>query len=278
MTITDNAVDRTVGITISRAVTRKRSLRGSTLRTISLCSPILILILWEMSSRTGILDQRFFPAPTAIVVALWTEATTGSLWMQSGHSMVRLLLGFLLGTIPGIIIGVIMGLSKTVNAALRPVISALYPIPKSAVFPLFLLFFGLGEGAIWWFVAVGAFFPVVINTYTGVSNVSQTYYDVADNFGASQAQVFRTVALPGAMPNIVTGVELGAGMGLIMLALAEMMGGQGNGWGFQVWNSFQLFKIETMYAYLLVFAIIGVLFSALVGFFGRRLMPWAPRK
>lgn len=268
----------TAGLTATTPKKRRRKVNKSTLRVITVASPIVLLLAWEFFSRAGILDERFFPAPTSIFAALWDEAVTGSLWTQTGHSLSRLVIGFLLGAIPGVIIGVVMGLSKIINAALRPIISALYPIPKSAVFPLFLLFFGLGENAVWWFVAVGVFFPVVINTYTGVANVSQIFYDVADNFGASRAQVFRTVALPGAMPSIVTGVELGAGMGLIMLAIAEMMGGQGNGWGFQVWNSFQLFMIDTMYAYLLVFALVGVLLAIITATVGRALTPWINRR
>jgi ABC-type nitrate/sulfonate/bicarbonate transport system permease component len=79
------------------------------------------------------------------------------------------------------------------------------------------------------------------------------------------------------MPNIITGVELGAGMGLIMLAIAEMLGGVGNGWGFMVWNSYQLFRIESMYAYLLIFALVGMLLAVVVGFVGRKLTPWISR-
>ncbi|WOP18879.1 ABC transporter permease [Raineyella sp. LH-20] len=202
---------------------------------------------------------------------------SGQLWGQSQHSLARLVIGFLIGAVPAVIIGVLMGLSKSISAALRPIISALYPVPKSAVLPLFLLFFGLGEDTIWYFVAMGGFFPVVINTFTGVANVAPIYYDVAHNFGAKRGRVFWTVALPGAMPNIITGLELGAGMGLIMLAIAEMMGGQGNGWGFMVWNSFQLFNIESMYAYLLVFAIVGFVLAVVVGYVGRKLTPWITR-
>ncbi|TQL66958.1 NitT/TauT family transport system permease protein [Nocardioides albertanoniae] len=258
-------------------VKRRLTPSRTALRTVSVLSPVLLLVGWEILSRAGVLDERFFPAPTLIFQALWDEATTGALWEQSRHSLSRLVVGFLIGAVPAVVLGVAMGLSKMVNAALRPIVSALYPVPKSAVLPLFLLFFGLGEDTIWYFVAMGVFFPVVINTFTGVANVSGIYYDVAENFGAKRARVFWTVALPGAMPNIITGLELGAGMGLIMLAIAEMMGGQGNGWGFMVWNSFQLFTIESMYAYLLVFAIVGLLLALIVGFVGRRLTPWITR-
>jgi NitT/TauT family transport system permease protein len=261
----------------TKQVKRRRAPAKSTLRTISFCSPILVLVVWEALSRAGALDPRFFPAPTLIFKALWDEASGGDLWTQSRHSLARLAIGFVAGAVPAIAVGVVAGLSKLVNATVRPIISGLYPVPKSAVFPLFLLFFGTGEDTIWWFVAMGVFFPVVINTYTGVANVSSIYYDVAENFGASRKRVFWTVALPGAMPNIITGVELGAGMGLIMLAIAEMLGGVGNGWGYMVWNSYQLFAIESMYAYLLIFALVGMVLAGVVGLVGRKLTPWISR-
>lgn len=247
------------------------------LRSVSIASPIAILVLWELLSRVDVLDARFFPAPTLIFKALWDEASSGGLWTQSQHSLSRLVIGFVIGAVPGILIGVAAGLSKVINAAVRPIISGLYPVPKSAIFPLFLLFFGFGENTIWYFVATGVFFPVVINTYSGVANVAPIYYDVAENFGASKKRVFWTVALPGAMPSVITGVELGAGMGLIMLAIAEMLGGVGNGWGYMVWNSYQLFSIESMYAYLLIFALVGMLLALIVGLVGRRLTPWISR-
>lgn len=262
----------------TKRVTQRRRVSKSTLRIISIVSPVVVLVVWELLSRTGGLDSRFFPAPSLIFAALWKEATTGTLWQESQSSLGRLVVGFLVGAIPAIIIGVLMGLSKVANAIVRPIVSGLYPVPKSAVFPLFLLFFGVGENSIWYFVAMGVFFPVVINTFTGVANVAQIYYDVAENFGARRGRVFWTVALPGAMPNIITGVELGAGMGLIMLAIAEMLGGVGNGWGYMVWNSYQLFNIEAMYAYLLIFALVGMLIAVIIGFVGAKLTPWITRR
>lgn len=263
---------------VAAAAPRRRPIPSRIgLRAISILTPIVILVVWEILARTGIVDERFYPAPTAIFGALWEQAAGGELWAQSAVSIGRLLIGVVLGTVPGVLIGVAMGLSRLVRAALKPLISGLYPIPKSAVFPLFLLFFGLGEWTTYWFVAVGAFFPVVINTAAGVANVSSIYYDVSDNFGASRSQVFRTVAIPGAMPSIITGIELGAGMGLIMLSIAEMMGGAGSGWGFMVWNSFQLFAIDAMYAYLLVFAVVGFAVAMIVSAIGRKLTPWITR-
>jgi ABC-type nitrate/sulfonate/bicarbonate transport system permease component len=261
----------------AKQIKQRRPVSRRSLRVVSIMSPLVILVSWEILSRVGALDARFFPAPTLVFQALWDEAKTGDLWIQSQHSLSRLVIGFVVGAVPGIVIGIVAGLSRVVNAAVRPLISGLYPVPKSAIFPLFLLFFGFGENTIWYFVATGVFFPVMINTYSGVANVAQIFYDVAENFGARRGRVFWSVALPGAMPNIITGVELGAGMGLIMLAIAEMLGGVGNGWGYMVWNSYQLFRIESMYAYLLVFALVGMLLALIVGLVGRRVTPWITR-
>ncbi|MGW5382440.1 ABC transporter permease [Nocardia sp. NPDC003963] len=275
--MTATTIDAPIVAKAAVAPRRRPALGRTTQRAISILTPVVILVVWELLARAGVIDERFYPAPTAIFGALWDQATSGALWEQSAVSIGRLLVGIVLGTVPAILIGVAMGLSRVVRAALKPLVSGLYPIPKSAVFPLFLLFFGLGEWTTYWFVAVGAFFPVVINTAAGVANVSSVYYDVSDNFGASRWQVFRSVAIPGAMPSIITGIELGAGMGLIMLSIAEMMGGAGSGWGFMVWNSFQLFAIDAMYAYLLVFAVVGFGVAIIVGAIGRRLTPWITR-
>jgi NitT/TauT family transport system permease protein len=122
-------------------------------------------------------------------------------------------------------------------------------------------------------VAIGVFYPVVLNTAAGVAQIQPMYYDVAQNFGARRWQVFRTVAIPGAMPSIMTGVELGAGLGLILIAIAEMVGAQ-SGLGFMIWNAWQLYSVETMYVGLLVIAIIGYLMSLLLGWVARLVTPW----
>jgi NitT/TauT family transport system permease protein len=125
-------------------------------------------------------------------------------------------------------------------------------------------------------VAIGVFYPVVLNTVTGVAQVSPIYYDVAKNYGANKWKVFRTVAIPGAMPSIMTGIELGAGLGLILIAIAEMMGAQ-EGLGFMIWNAWQLFSVETMYVGIFIIAVIGYALALLLAEVGRLLMPWNRR-
>lgn len=247
--------------------------RQSKDRIIAVMSPLVLLALWEITVRLGLLDARFFPAPTSIVSTFVSLVQSGELLLNTWISLQRLFFGFLLGGIPALALGTVMGLSRPVRAAIDPLIAATYPIPKSAILPLILLIFGLGEMSKVVMVAIGVFFPVVINTMAGVLEIDKIYHDVSKNFGASRWQVFRTVALPGAMPLIMTGIKLGVGMGLILIAIAEMVGAK-SGLGFMIWNAWQTFSVETMYVGLVVIAILGFLFSLILNELERFIIPW----
>ncbi|WP_248964002.1 ABC transporter permease [Sphaerisporangium perillae] len=242
-------------------------------RLLAAVTPLVLLGIWEVLVRIGALDARFFPAPSSIFGRMVDMVSSGELWTQTWASLQRLFLGFWLGLIPGLVLGAVMGLSRPVRAALSPLVSGTYPIPKSALLPLILLVFGLGEMSKIVMVAIGVFYPVVLNTTAGVLQIQPMYYDVAKNFGAKRLQVFRTVALPGAMPSIMTGIELGAGLGLILIAIAEMVGAQ-SGLGFMIWNAWQLYSVDTMYVGLLVIAVIGYAMSLVLGWVARLVTPW----
>ncbi|MQA62867.1 MAG: ABC transporter permease subunit [Actinophytocola sp.] len=242
-------------------------------RLLAVSTPIVLLAIWEILAQLSIIDTRFFPAPSSILEQMVTLMSTGELWTHLFASLRRLFFGFWVGLVPALILGVLMGLSRPMRAAVGPLVSGTYPIPKSALLPLILLIFGLGETSKVVMVAIGVFYPVVLNTVAGVVQIAPMYYDVAQNFGAKRWQVFRTVAIPGAMPNIMTGIELGAGLGLILIAIAEMVGAK-SGLGFMIWNAWQLYSVETMYVGLLVIALIGFAVSVLLSEIGRLVMPW----
>lgn len=245
-------------------------------RLLMVGSPLLLLVLWEIGTRTGGLDDRFFPAPTAIFTQMVSMIESGELWEHTSASLQRFFLGFWLGAVPALVIGILMGLNRGVRAALTPIVSGTYPIPKSALLPLILLIFGLGELSKIVIVAIGVFYPVVLNTMSGVLQIQPIHYDVAKNFQASRWRVFRTIALPGAMPSIMTGIELGAGLGLILIALAEMVGAK-SGLGFMIWNAWELFKVESMYVGIMVIAVVGFVVAMLIREFSRILTPWSNR-
>jgi len=117
------------------------------------------------------------------------------------------------------------------------------------------------------------FYPVLINSMAGVLQINRIYLDVGRNFHASRRQVFRTIALPGALPFIMTGVKLGVGMGLILIAIAEMIGAK-SGLGYMIWNAWEILAVETMYVGLLVIAVLGFVFTLVLNEVERWVVPW----
>lgn len=253
----------------------RRLLRSD--RWISLASPLLLLLLWEGAARFGWIDTRFFPAPSSIFAALWRLSVSGDLLVHTGVSLRRLALGALLGGVPALLLGVLMGLSRPLRAMVDPLVSATYPIPKSSILPLILLIFGLGEMSKVVMVAIGVFYPIVINTTAGVLQIQGIYMDVGKSFRASRWNTFRTIAVPGALPFIMTGVKLGAGLGLILIAIAEMVGAK-TGLGYMIWSAWETFSVEQMYVGLLMFALIGFLISAVLNLVEGWLIPWKAEK
>jgi len=242
-------------------------------RIIAIATPIVLLALWELAARAGWIDFRYFPAPTEIIAKGVELVSNGMLTDHVLITLRRLFLGLVIGGLPAIAIGLAMGLYRPLRAMLDPLIAATYPIPRSALLPLIILIFGLGESSKIFMVALGAFYPIVINTAVGVANIPKIYLDVAHNYGAKRFRLFRTVALPGALPMIMTGVRLGVGLALIMIVLAEMFGAE-SGLGFLLWNSWQVFAIETMYVCLLCIGILGYLVNLITVEAERRLVPW----
>ncbi len=242
-------------------------------RTMTVLSPVLILLVWEALARAGVLDARFVPAPSRVIVELAVLLWHGDLLADIGWTLARVAVGFVLGAVPAVLLGIVMGLSPVLRAFLRPAIAAIYPIPKVALLPLVMLVFGLGEEAKWVIVAVAVFFQVVLNTLAGVVNIDPIYLDVARNFGAGRWQTYRRIALPAALPFIFTGCQLGLGMALIVVVIAEQFGTK-VGLGYLIWRSWQIFEIEDMYAGLLVIAVLGTLLQAAAGLLERRVVRW----
>src|SRR5690242_2833863 len=151
-------------------------------RLIGLLSPVFLLLLWEAFARIGWIDQRFFPAPSSIAASFVDLSRSGELWANLSASLTRLFWGCLLGGVPALLLGLAMGLHRPVRALVDPLVAATYPVPKSAILPLVLLVFGLGETSKIAMVALGVFYPMIINTTAGVLEIDRIYLDVGRNF------------------------------------------------------------------------------------------------
>jgi ABC-type nitrate/sulfonate/bicarbonate transport system permease component len=242
-------------------------------RLLSILSPLLLLAVWEVAVRAGLVDRRFIAAPSIILVALWDMLASGELARHVGISLWRIAAGFGIGVVPAVLLGLWMGLSRPVRAVIDPLIAAVYPIPKIAILPLLMVFFGIGESSKIAVVAISAFFPIVINTYAGVANIERVYLDVAQSFGASRALVFRRVVFPGALPVIFAGIRLALGVCLIVIVSAEFVAAR-SGIGFLIWSSWEMLLIDKMFVGLLVIAVIGTLLTILLREIQRWAIPW----
>ncbi len=255
---------------------RRRSRLGVLLASdwaMAVASPILMLLAWELLVRSGALDERFFPAPSAVLTELVSLLRSGELFVDLGWTLERVVIGFLLGAIPGIGLGIAMGLSAPLRAFLKPAIASLYPIPKIALFPLIMLIFGLGESSKWVIVGIAVCFQTLISTMAGVVNIESIYLDVAKNFGASRWYAYRTIAVPGALPFIFAGCQLGLGMALIVVVIAENFGTKA-GLGYLIWRSWQVFEVRDLYVGLVMVALLGYGSQLLMGWLERMLVPW----
>lgn len=248
--------------------------QGSVLaRRIGPFTPILLLLLWELCAQVGLLDVRFFPAPSSIIGTFISMVQDGSLWGHTKITLLRILIGFLMGAIPGVLLGLLLGSVRPLRQLLEPIFAALLPIPKIAIFPLLLLIFGLGEMSKYLIVAIGVFFYLFFNTLTGVMQTPPLYDDVAKASGASGIQRRLTVSLPHALPSIFTGVKLATGGAFVIIAAAEFVGSQ-SGLGFLIWSTWSSFSVSKMYVGIVTISVLGYGVTMLEGLLERKLVPW----
>lgn len=262
------------GSAVSIARKRKRDLWSFV--PSSLLSPLALLAIWEVCAREGLIETRFFPAPSTILITAWGMVQTLQFWDDLGISLSRLIVGFFMGAVPGLLVGLAMGLFKPAEIVFKPLIASLYPLPKIALLPLILLIFGLGEMSKYVIVAIGVFFLMAINTMAGVVSIPRIYFDVAKNLRVSRWTMYFTVALPGALPGIFTGLRICVGTALLLLVAAEFVGAN-EGIGYRVWWAWSVFWVTTMYVGLAVIALIGLILSLIVDRLEARFLPWQRR-
>jgi NitT/TauT family transport system permease protein len=232
-----------------------------------------LLLLWELVCRLNIVPPLFLPAPTAIVTAAWEMMSSGELHKNLFASLYRIVGGYAVGATLGIVIGLILGFSKWADAIFTPVVYSIYPIPKIALLPLIILWFGIGEMPKVAIIALGVFFPVVINTFSGVKNVDPTLIKAAVTFGSNHFNVIRKVILPGALPTIFAGLKLSAGTSLLLLVSAEMIAAE-QGIGAMVLHYGNLMITTKLMVGVLLLSLLGLLFNRGLQWLERKLIPW----
>ncbi len=261
----------------------KRTLHGSIV-------PIVVLIIWEALTRGGVINPQVLPAPSQVLWK-WIEylqplepydpaGTSYIAWFFSGElptdalaSVFRVLGGFAIGAGLALPLGLLMGGSQRIYGLMNPLIQLLRPIPPIAYIPLAILWFGLGNPPAFFLISLGAFFPVLMNTISGVRNVDMIYIRAARNLGASGATLFLRVILPAATPHILTGLRVGFGVAFIVVIVAEMIA-VNNGLGFRILEAREFMWSDKIIAGMITIGLLGLAIDTGMDRINRYLLRW----
>jgi NitT/TauT family transport system permease protein len=221
---------------------------------------VVLLTLWQiiaLPANVTLIDI----AQAFLKLSIEGDSDNRILLFHTGLSLMRVLLGFIVAAATGIPLGIAIGRYKVVNSILGPVVDAMRPIPPIAWIPLAIIVFtGNPLGSQVFVIWVGAFFPILIDTTTGVRRTEPVHIDVAKTFGASEGQILGRVVVPSAAPEMFSGLRIGFGIGWMCLMAAEMIGG-GLGLGYLVWVGWQIGRTAEVIATMLVIGLIGFIFS-----------------
>jgi NitT/TauT family transport system permease protein len=231
------------------------------------------VVLWQAAASAGFIKTQFLPAPVAIARALWALTVSGELWANLSVSLMRLAVGWIVGTVFGIALGLAVGLWSVLRSPGMAIVSALFPIPKIALVPLFIIWFGIGEGSKLATLAFGVFFPTVIATAGGVDNVPRGLIRMGQSFGLSHTAIIRKIVLPAVMPAILSGFRVTSSIAIVLLVAAEMIGAE-KGIGAFVLSAGNLYDTDNLLAGIVVLSLLGLVVSWVIGRLERMFLRW----
>lgn len=251
--------------------------RNLSTRWVSVLTLAALLTLWWAVTATGLIEPLFLPPPSAVLQKGWLLATTGymdaTLWQHLGASLNRIGLGLGFAVLTAVPAGIAIGSNRIARGILDPLIEFYRPIPPLAYLPLIVIWCGIGELSKVLLIYLAIFAPIAIATATGVRTVDPAKLRAAQSLGASRAQLIRHVILPSALPDILTGVRIGLGVGWSTLVAAELIAAT-SGLGFMVQSAAQFLVTDVVVLGILVIALIAFAMEMSLRALQRKLVPW----
>ncbi|ALR75644.1 taurine ABC transporter permease TauC [[Enterobacter] lignolyticus] len=246
--------------------------------TLSAATLGVILLAWWAVAGLQLIAPLFLPPPGQVLRKLVSIAGAqgfmdATLWQHLGASLTRIVIALLAATVIGVPVGMAMGLSPTVRGILDPLIELYRPVPPLAYLPLMVIWFGIGETSKILLIYLAIFAPVAMSALAGVKSVQQVRLRAAQSLGASRAQILWFVILPGALPDILTGLRIGLGVGWSTLVAAELIAAT-RGLGFMVQSAGEFLATDVVLAGIAVIAAIAFVLELSLRALQRRLTPW----
>lgn len=236
---------------------------------------LVAIVAWQVVAALRLKPALVLPGPVDVVGAFGQLFGSDSVWTDLATSGRELLYGLGLATVVGLPLGLVIGWYHRLAYVLNPFINFLYATPRIALTPLIIIWLGIGDASKTVIVFLMAVFPILINVATGVQSLDTAVVRVARCFGAGDLQLFRTVALPGTVPFIISGLRLGVGQALIGVFVAELSGAQ-HGVGMLMNDAGQQFQTSIVVAGLIIFAVAGVVLTGVLRLIERRFAAWRP--
>jgi len=238
----------------------------------------LLVLAWQLASTVWLpsIDPHMavlMPAPLLVATTAAGMIASGELLYHLMASLKREAAAFVMAS-SAIPIGLAMGWWRTVYDQVNPIMEILRPIPPLAWIPLSILWFGLGDEQNEFIIFLGMFFPILINTITAVKNIEPNFVRAARSLGAPERKVLTRIVLVGALPQIITGVRVGLGVGWMALVAAELVGAN-SGLGFLINDARSMLRTDTIVVGMLTIGLIGLLIDLTIRLLGRRMLPWS---
>ena len=236
-------------------------------------TPVAILLLWELLSRYGFIRLSILPAPTTVGRTFLDMLETGEIFRHLGVSILRVLQGYAIGAAFGVFLGILMGLFKKVDTALVLVTGILRPIPIIAWVPMLILWMGIDEASKVTVIAIGSFWPVLLNTVHGIKSTDTKYLEVAQILEKSRLKILTKVVLPSALPSIFTGLRIGIGIAWMSVIGAELIAAA-SGIGYLIMYARELSQPDVMLVGVFSIGITGILIDVLIRKIEAAVLKW----
>lgn len=236
---------------------------------IGVASTLSLLLVWEIVSKSGAVSERFLPAPSTVMLALWSMIFERDLLYHAGVSTLRVWTAFLIASAMAIPIGILMGSFKPIGAALEPVVDFIRYLPVPALVPLAIIWFGVGEGTKIFLLWLGTFFQLVLLVADDVRRVPQEFHETALTVGAPEWRRLTDVSLPAMLPTLVDNMRITLGWCWTYLIIAEIVAAN-SGLGFVIWQARRFFQTPEVMAGVVTIGIIGLVTDQILRALHRR--------
>ncbi|MDB5065683.1 MAG: transporter permease [Chloroflexi bacterium] len=238
-----------------------------------LAVPLSLVGLWQLTSSTGSLPDRKLTAPATVIATAWRLTANGVLPHNLVVSLGRAVLGLAIGATLGVTLGVLSGLSRAGEDMLDATVQMLRTLPFLGLVPLFILWFGIGETPKVAMVSLGVFFPLYLNTFSGIRGVDEGLVDAARSCGLGRLGLVRHVVLPGALPSVLVGLRYSLGLAWLSLVVVEQVNAD-SGLGYLMNNAREFIQTDVLVLALAVYALLGLATDAMVRFVERGALAW----